>query len=564
MTNPNEDLADELAELAALLRAAKADRFRVRAYERAARAVRAAPVAVMELDDRQIMALQGIGSAIAGLIAERRDTGRMRLLDELRAQEPPGVGSLLCLPLIGLRDARALAGHGITDLGALRSAAADPEGLLEVDQKLAARVRESLRRQAATAGEGMPLPLARRLAEAMADDLAEVEGVEAVQVAGEVRRHADTVDEIDLVATGAGAVDGLLAGLEDSDGVVRVLHRGEGHLEVLSRSGRRARLWAAEDRTAGRALLEATGSAAHLDALRTHARRTGTTLPATAEDEGAVYAALGLSSVPPPLREGSGEVDAAAEGRLPVPVGGADLQGDLHVHSDWSRDGKDGLEEMVRAAAARGYRYVAITDHAENLAINGMPREVVLARREAIGVLREQVPEIAILDGAELNIGLDGGLDYDLEFLLGFELCVASIHSHMARPQADQTERILAAIAHPAVHVIGHPTGRIIGSRPGYEIDMTAIAQAAAETGTALEVNGSPRRLDLAGPMGRIAVGAGALLSLASDAHRVGELDYVDDAVATAQRAWAESVDVLNARDLAGVRSFTLAKRRRG
>ncbi len=209
------------------------------------------------------------------------------------------------------------------------------------------------------------------------------------------------------------------------------------------------------------------------------------------------------------------------------------------MHSDWSRDGRDGLERIAAAAAARGLAYVAVTDHAEDLAINGMSRDAVRARRAALAEVQARHPQVRLLDAAELNIGLDGGLDYDPEFLLAFDLCVASVHSHMDRPVAVQTDRILAAIASPAVTVIGHPTGRILGHRPGYAIELEAIAQAAAATGTALEVNGSPRRLDLSAEMVRIALGAGATLALSSDAHAVGELDYLHNAVATARRGWA-------------------------
>jgi DNA polymerase (family 10) len=270
-----------------------------------------------------------------------------------------------------------------------------------------------------------------------------------------------------------------------------------------------------------------------------------------------------MAWVPPPMREDTGEVDAAANGTLPRVVRVPDIRGDLHGHSDWSGDGKASLDAMVAAAQARGLTYWAATDHAENLTINGLSRAEVLARRQAIAELQERHPQIRILDGAELNIAIDGSLDYDEDFLLQFDFCVASVHTLMRRPEAEQTERIIRAIRHPAVNVIGHPTGRKIGRRPGYEIDLDAICQAAAEYGVALEVNASPARLDLSGDMVRRALAAGATIAISCDAHSIGDLDSLPYGVATAQRGWATPDRVLNCRDLDGLLAFVEVKRAR-
>jgi DNA polymerase (family X) len=572
MVTFNDELADRLAELAALLRAARGDRFRVRAYQRAARTVRGLPVDLTTMTPQDVRRLEGIGNAIAGLIAEFADTGGLRLLDELRQAEPPGVGALLNLPLIGLRDARTLVGAGLTDIAAVQRAAATPGGLARVDDRLAGRVRESLRRLATSVDSRAPLPLAQRDARRVAQALGAVEEVDEVAVAGAVRRGVDTVEMFDLVVVGPDPAAARAAVL-DHPAVLRPLDHDTAAVTVMLASGRPARLWFSTPAGAGAALVHATGSDEHVAHLQARAAAHSLELRpdglwnaqrlVAGGDEEAVYAALGLPPVPTEVREGGAELDAAERGELGNLVTQSDLCGDLHVHSDWSRDGKASLEDMVAAAAARGYAYVAITDHAENLRINGMSRETVLARRASIAALQSDHPQLRILDAAELNIGLDGSLDYDLEFLLEFDLGVASIHSHMDRPSAVQTDRILAAIAHPAVHVIGHPTGRIIGHRPGYEIEMTAIAQAAAETGTALEVNGSARRLDLAGDLVAIAVRAGALVSLSSDAHSVAELDAVRNAVPTARRGWATCADVVNGRPLEWLLGWARAKRAR-
>jgi DNA polymerase (family X) len=556
----NCEVADRLAELAALSRARRTDRFRVRAYDRAARLIRSLPVDLATLDQSEVRHLEGIGEAITRLVAEYARTGRIALLDELREGEPPGFGALLGLPLMGVRDARLLAGdHGFADVESLRAAAGTPGGLSDLDERLAGRIRESLRRLDSTSEQRIPLTVARREAAAVSVSLAALPGVREVLVAGGVRRGAETVDGLDLVLL-ADRLDQVLDALPASRAVVRGLARDDARLTVLSAAGRQAELWFAEPPAAGSALLWSTGSPAHLSLLCARAGtmgldlrpdgvwRAGRRVAGGAEPE--VYRTLGLPFIPPELREGKGEIQAAADHGLPRLVELADLRGDLHVHSDWSRDGKDSLDRLATAAAARGYAYMAVTDHAENLAINGMSRDTVRARRLALGEVQERHPQVRLLDAVELNIGLDGSLDYDLEFLLDFDVGVASVHSHMDQPADRQTDRILAAIAHPAVHVIGHPTGRIIGHRPGYGIELTSIAQAAAETGTALEVNGSPRRLDLAAEMVRAALHAGATIALSSDAHSVGELDSIDNAVTTARRGWATPDDVLNRGDL--------------
>lgn len=556
MPSPNEPLADALDELAALLRAARADRFRVRAYERVARTVRALPVAVADLDEAEVRALDGVGTTTARLLAEHVATGRMRLLEELRGAEPAGFGALLRLPLVGVRDARRLAGHGFTAVAAVHAAAARPGGLDDLDPRLADRVRESLRRLPAATETRTPAPAARRDVAALVTALRALPRVHDVVLAGAVRRGDELVGDLDVVLVGDASThpDDLAA----SPAVVRVLDAMPDRVRVLDTGGRVVTLWPTPPDAAGTALMRATGPATHLAALRERGP-----LPERAPDEAAVYAALRLPLVPPELRGTGGEIATAAAGDLPTLVRHGDLQGDLHVHTDFSGDGADSPEEMVRGAAGRGYAYLALTDHAENLTINGMPRELVAVRRHTIAEVQRRHPAVRVLDGAELNIDLAGALDYDPDFLLTFDLCVASVHSDMARERAAQTERILTAIASPAVHVIGHPTGRILGRRPGYAIDLAAIAEAAAETGTALEVNGSPARLDLDSAMARAAIRAGARLSLASDAHSLGELASIANAVAVARRGWAEPTDVLNAADLDALLAFTAAKRAR-
>jgi DNA polymerase (family 10) len=384
----------------------------------------------------------------------------------------------------------------------------------------------------------------------------------------------ETIGDVDLLVASSDPAP-VMEAMRRFDLVRDVIAAGEKKTSVLTFRGLQIDLRVVEPDAWGAALVYFTGSKEHNVRIRERAVRRGLLLNeyglfrrdteerVASRTEEEVYAALGMQWVPPPMREDTGEVDAAADGTLPRVVRVEDVRGDLHGHSDWSGDGKATLEAMVAAAEARGYEYWAVTDHAENLTINGLSRTAMRARRKAIAALQEQHPTMRILDGAELNIDIDGTLDYDEDFLLQFDFCVASVHSLMRRPEAEQTERIIRAIQHPAVNVIGHPTGRKIGRRPGYEIDLDAICQAAVEYGVALEVNASPARLDLSGDMVRRALAAGVTLAISCDAHSIGDLRSLPYGVATAQRGWATPDRVLNCRDLDGLLAFVDAKRAR-
>jgi DNA polymerase (family 10) len=267
-----------------------------------------------------------------------------------------------------------------------------------------------------------------------------------------------------------------------------------------------------------------------------------------------------MEFIPPSMREGGGEVELALAGGLPEIVTRDDIQGDLHYHSDRSGDGRSSLEEMVDAAIAAGYRYIAFTDHGEDLAINGSPRDVMLDHREKIGKLNGAYSEIEVLFGCELNIGADGGLDYDAEFRLEFDYCVASIHSHFDLPRDRQTARILTALADPAVNAIGHLSGRYVGRRPGVELDVDAVLEGLAVTGVALEINGALDRLDATTEVARQGMAAGIDFVIDTDSHHVSDLRRMDYGVLYAQRAWVTKERVVNTR---GAEDFLAWARRR-
>jgi len=307
----------------------------------------------------------------------------------------------------------------------------------------------------------------------------------------------------------------------------------------------------------GAALQYFTGSAAHNVRIRELAVKAGLKLSeyglferggelVVAEEEAVVYHRLGLDWVPPVLREDRGEVEAARRGELPALVAEADVGGDFHCHTNLSPDGTAPLEVMVEAARARGYRFLAITDHAERLTLGGASREQLLQQRELLRRLRRRLGDIELLHGAELNIGVDGSLDYDDDFLDGFDVLVASVHDRLDQPREELTARLVRACEHPAVNVIGHPTGRRIGRRVAGDVDLEALFKAAARTGTALEVNGSPHRLDLGDEQVRLAHRFGVMLSFGSDSHGPGHLAQMRFAVATAGRGWTTADRVIN------------------
>jgi DNA polymerase (family X) len=523
----------------------------------------------------ELIALEGIGPSTAKKILEYRRHGTIKMLEQLRRRTPPGFAELTRIPGLGPKTVKLLHEQlGIDSVEALRAAIemGRLKGLRGLGPKTEANLREALQRMGAKEDARTPVAVVLPLAEELCERLRAVDGVEDVCYAGSLRRMRETIGDIDvLVASRRPAA--VMEAFRTSGLAVRVLAAGEKKTSVLTVRGVQADLRVVDPDSWGAALIYFTGSKAHNVRIRERAVRMGLTLNeyglhlrdaeerVAGRTEEEVYAALGLPWIPAPMREDTGEVEAAVQDRLPRVVTIEDIRGDLHGHTDWSGDGRVSLERMLAAAAARGYAYWAVTDHAEGLALNGISREQMLAQRKEIRRLQERFPTMRILHGAELNIGIDGSLDYDAEFLGSYDFTVASVHSHFRRPAAQQTARIVTAMEHPAVNVIGHPTGRKIGRRPGYEIDVDAVVAAAVRTGTALEINASPDRLDLPGELVRRAVEAGAMLAISCDAHRLRDLDYMRYGVATAQRGWAPREQILNCRDLDGLQAFVAAKR---
>ena len=404
-----------------------------------------------------------------------------------------------------------------------------------------------------------PIIRAMALAYDMVELLGALPGVRHIQYCGSLRRFRDTIGDVDILVA-SNDPGPIMAAFVSQTGVEEVIGRGETKSSILTTWGLQVDLRVVAPSEFGAATLHFTGSKTHNIQLRQRAIERGWILNEYAladveteevvasRTEKAIYDALELQYIPPEIREGTGEVEAAAARELPKLIEEKHIKGDLHVHSTWSGDGRSSLEDMVAAVAARGLEYIAITEHGEDLAINGLSREEVLAEREVIELLREQHPALTILHGAELNIGPDGRLDYDAEFLMRYDWCVASVHSHFDLEQSQQTERVLRAIAHPAVSVIGHLTGRRIGKRPGIEIDADAVFEAAAATATGIEINSHLDRLDVPSDMLRRARTVPDLrFVISTDAHHTNEFANIRWGVANARRGWIERSAVANA-----------------
>jgi DNA polymerase (family 10) len=390
---------------------------------------------------------------------------------------------------------------------------------------------------------------------------AQCDGLMEVAIAGGVRRGEPTVHGLTLAASTASpaaTIDCLLS----VPAALEVLHRSPHRAILLFESGQVDVRVATPD-AYGSAMVTATGPGSHLAALRMRAADLGVTLAAHAT-EPALYDALGMPYIAPELRGTGGEIEAALDGRLPRLVTRADIRGDLHMHSDWS-DGKDALEQVVEAAAARGYDYIAITDHSNSAAASRtLSRDDLYRQVDAIRALQPRYPRMKILCGCEVDIMPDGSLDFSDDVLAQLDIVLASLHQRAGHDGAALTARCLAAIAHPLVNVITHPANRLVGRRPGYDLDFDRLFAAAAETGTLLEIDGAPAHLDLDGALARRAIAAGATVVIDSDCHRAAMLErQMQLGVATARRGWVEPRHVLNTRPLEEVLAFFARKRQR-
>jgi DNA polymerase (family 10) len=575
MARPNEVVAALLQEYADLISITGGDGYRVRVYDRAARSVAGHHADVSTLDHDGLRQIPNVGGAIADKILEYLHSGRIAAVEKLRAKAPAGVRELTAIPTLGPRKAMQLYQElGVSSVPELAQAIEQGRlaGLRGFGPKTADNLRhgiELLRR----AGGRVLISTAMAVAEEVVGELSTVAGCVDCRYAGSLRRFRESIGDVDVLAA-AGDPEPVMDAFTRLPLVAEVVARGPTKTSVRTRRGLQVDLRVVPPQAWGAALLYFTGSKAHNVRVREIAVRKGLKLSeyglfqvedgelVVSQTEQEVYQRLGLPWIPPPLREDRGEIEAALAGALPELVTVGDIRGDLHTHTDLT-DGVASLPEMLAAAQARGYRYFAVTDHAKNLPMQRMTGAKMIAQRERLRTLAAEF-DLALLHGTELNIDPDGGVDWDPDFLSGFDLCLASVHSHFQQPRAAMTRRLVRACENPFVNVIGHPMTRQIGRREPVDADFDAVFEAAARTGTALEVNSFPDRLDLNDELILRAKRHGVRFAINTDAHATGHLAHLRYGVGMAQRGWLTAAEVINTWPLARLREFVATKRRGG
>ena len=562
----NAEIADAFNELGTLYELDGAISYRVLAYRDAAKVIRQSPVSIAELTRAgRVTELPGIGKTIEEKIVSLLETGSIPSADKLKAKFPPSLVEVTLIPGLGAKTVRRLHDElGIATLDDLRTAIAEQKvrGL----KGLGPKAEENIAAQLEKLGDEGPservllsdaLPIAERLLEV----LREHPGSKAVDVAGSARRLAETCKDIDLIATASDPV-GLAKALVEHPLAAASGNPSANGARVTTYNGVKVDLRIVPPEEYGNLLQHFTGSAAHNVELRERAVKMGLSVSEHGikdtetgkvqkhKTEAAVYKRLGLAYIEPELREGRGEIRAASDGKLPKLVELGDVRGDLHSHTTLS-DGKNTLEEMAAAAKAKGYAYFAVTDHS---ASHGFGDHVTPER------LEERIDEIAalnteigssrfrVLAGTESNILPDGSLDYEDSLLERLDWVVASVHTSFRMTKANMTARMIAAVEHPLVDCLGHPSGRMLLRREGYDFDIEVVAEAAARTGTFIEINGNPNRRDLSEQNARVVADAGVKICLNTDAHRVSTLDNMRYGIATARRAWLTKAEIANTR----------------
>jgi DNA polymerase (family 10) len=558
-----KEIARVLAEIAGMLELAGANPFKVRAYENGARAILGFGGDVAEaVRSRELRAVKGIGETIFANVETLVTTGSLPVYDELRAAFPPGLRECLRVPGLGAKRVKSLYDAiGVDSLESLERACVEGRltGIRGFGPKSARNILRGIGLVRVSSGRFL-YSAARARADDLVSALTATGLASRISVAGSLRRRLEVVGDVDLVAASEKREE-LAAEFWSLPDVVEVIGSGDTKTSVRFFDGLAADLRVVAEDAFPAALLYFTGSKEHNTALRGRAKRMGLLLNeyglfretddsrVEADSEAAIYAALGLAWIEPELREDQGEIQAAEHGTLPTLVSDGDLRGVIHVHTTAS-DGRHSLEEMAQAAREAGYRYVAFTDHSKTAAYaGGLTESRVLAQREEIRALRVRFPDLRIFHGTEADILADGSIDYGDEFLDNFDLVVASVHSRFGLSAEDQTARLMRAVRNPRVAILGHPTGRLLLSREGLSADMERVIDAAAESGCALEINGSPHRLDLGWRLARRAVERGAALAIDPDAHSTRGLADTAYGVGVARKAWAGPAAVLNARE---------------
>ncbi|MFF3766515.1 DNA polymerase/3'-5' exonuclease PolX [Streptomyces sp. NPDC001922] len=568
MARPNKDVEALLQEYADLVLITGGDAFKARAYEKAARAIGGYHTDVSRLDAAGLREIPNVGRSIADKVTEYLRTGRMPAVEDVRARIPAGVRELMAIPTLGPKKALTLYEDlHIASVPELRDAIAEERlrDLKGFGPKTEENILHGISLMQA-AGDRVQIDTAMEVAEEIVAELSALPGCERCAYAGSLRRMRETIGDVDILVASERS-EPFMEAFTRLPFTTETIAHGAKKTSIRTTKGLQIDLRVVPPDSWGAGLQYFTGSKAHNIRTREMAvrnklklseyglfhARSGRRIVSRTEEE--VYARLGLPWIPPPLREDRGEVAAGLRDELPDLVTEADIRGDLHTHTDLT-DGVATLEDMVEAAARRGHRYYAVTDHAPNLYMQQMTDEKMLAQRERVRELDGRHRRMRLLHGTELNIDPDGNVDWPEDFLAGFDLCVASVHSHFNQSRDALTKRLIRACEHPYVDIIGHPTTRLIGKRQPLDLDLDAVFAACARTGTALEINSHPDRLDLSDENILLAKRYGVQFAVNTDAHSTLHLDCLRYGVGTAQRGWLTAEDVINTWPLDRLRRF--------
>jgi len=567
----NTDIAKVFSDIADLLELKGENPFKIRAYQKAARAIEHHPkeLKIMLEEGQDLRTIPGVGEAIAKKITELLTTGRLAYYENLKAEFPPGITNLLAIPGIGPKTANRLSTElGITSVDELEREI--KEGRVAKLFRLGEKTAENMLRQIqALRRKDQRIPIGEALP--IVDDilaaLRSVPGVRNLTAAGSLRRFRETLGDIDLMGTADNPKE-VIEAFVNLPQVAQVLAQGSTKASAIVRSGLQVDLRLVEHDSFGSLLQYFTGSKQHNISLRERARKQGLKLSeygitvvatdtlekfATEEE---FYHRLGLQYIPPELREAQGEIEKAEQGSLPRLVQLADIKGDLHVHTNWS-DGHNSIEEMALAAKELGYEYIAITEHSVGRGIaHGLDVEKLQRQVAEIKALNERLSGIRVLTGVEVDVRADGTLDLPHEVLSELDIVIAGVHSAMNQSEEKMTRRLLSAIENPDVDIIGHPTCRLIGEREPIALDLEAVFQMAARYGKILEINAMPDRLDLKDIHAFRARDLGVKLAIGTDAHSTAHLRFMRFGVGIARRAWCEPMHIINTLPLAELLSL--------
>ncbi len=563
----NKNIARILDETADLMEIHGDDSFRIRSYQRAAEALGSLPQQVADLmaDPKQVLAIPGIGKGMLAHLQEILKTGRLKLHAELLAKYSPAILDLLKIQGLGPKTIALIwDAYGVCDVEGVEklARAGQLRTLPRMGEKQEQKILKAIEDYRRISGRFL-IQEADEVARQIQAHLEGVPGVESTTPAGSLRRGRETVGDLDLLVTlktktSAKQREAVIARVLALPGVARVLAQGENKVSFQLGSGMQVDVRLLPPESFGAALLYFTGSKSHNVELRQRALKMGYTLNeyglsrleggkrVAGKSEEEIYKRLKLALIPPELREATGEIEAAEEDKLPELVTLSDIRGDVHMHTV-ATDGRNSIEEMAEAAQARGYQYMAITDHSKNLAMaNGLDDKRAEAHVRKIRAVGKKMEGIGVLAGIEVDILADGALDLSDGVLEQMDVVIASVHSHFQQEPERMTDRLLRALENPNTDILGHPTGRLLQRRDGYRFDLEAVMRSAAAKGVALELNAAPERLDLCDVHLRLAKQRGVKVVMNTDAHHTSHLEKMKYGLLQARRAWLTRKDVLN------------------